>query len=504
MQKFLGIDNIVEVKSLKVSDKFSLDRLNTLAISEFDSSNPQDILKYYKNAKIVFQNFGSSKVDEFAKIYFGFTSKSLTTPDTLAIFTWNKDDVGAFLRGDECPDISILKTLNGKAKISIDGVSKDFELDLTGENIVSYDNVASAIQTALRSAGDDGFNNATCIYSSVNNGFIIGSGTTGDQSSITAIKSPDAGTDISRSLGLSDGDKIQIINGRKGMPTLSDALEMIKAINGNYYVITTINKFSNELQDLITFGEWLKNSKDRFLGIYLWDNPQLGVVGSNVTEKFLQFDGLYFDWKRAENQNAFSSAIISSLDLAKDGGYFNINFNEAPQFLEVAVSEQNAFDAMIENRVNAPYVFGEIGSYTTTYGQGLMMGSIRSANVYVSNSFLKIRMQFAISNLLMQNKTMPLRGGDSIALVLASLSPIFNQAVNNNLIAVDALTTGEKNIIVQNFKNPDDAITGIEKNGWYFEFDSYDTKKQELCFNYAYIANAPANRFVIKTYILGV
>lgn len=504
MQKYLGIDNIVEVKSLRVSDKFSLNRLNTLAVIEFDPANPQEILTYYKNSKAVFERLGVGKAFDFAKTYFNFTSKSLTTPDTLAFFVWNKVDIGGFLRGVEAPDISILKTLNGKAKIAIDGVSKDFELDLTGENIVSYDNVASAIQTALRSESEGGFAGATCIYSPVNNGFIIGSGTTGESSSVEPLVSPDSGTDLSRYLGLGSDDPVLIIKGKKGLPTLVDALDEIKSINGNYYVITTINRFDNELQDLLTFGEWLKNSKDRFIGIYLWDNPQLGVVGSKVTDKFLQFDGLYFDWKRAENQNAFSSAIISSLELGKDGGYFNINFNEAPQFLEVAVSEQSEFEAMIENRVNAPYVFGEIGSYTTTYGQGLMMGSIRSANVYVNNSFLKFQMQFAISNLLTQNRILPLRGGESIALVLASLSPIFNQAVNNNLIAVDQLSNSEKNLIVQNFKNPSDAIVSIEKTGWCFEFDSFDIQKQELCFNYAYIANAPANRFVIKSYILGV
>lgn len=503
MQKFLGLHNIVEVNTLKSNDKFTISRLNALAIIKFDANNPQERLNYFYNDKSVLDQVGISNFYEFSKIYFGFTSKSLTKAEKLGLYVWNEANTNGYLRGVKAPDITQLKKVNGKAKISIDGVASDFSVDLTGENIVSYDNVAGAIQTGLRAVGQGGFSNATCIFSIVNNGFIIGSGSTGDSSSVSGLTSPDDGTDISNLLGLSADDNIQIINGKTGLPTLSDMLSDIESINGDYYVVTPAFIFADEANDLLTFGNWIKNCKDRYLGIYLWDNANLGIVGSNATLPYSSCDGLYIDWKRVSNQNAFSSAIIASMDLSKQGGLFNINFNEASDYLNQAVSKQGEFDGMNDNKANSFYVFGEIGQYVVSYGQGHILGSISNANTYINNSFLKFQIQFSISNLLMNTKFISLRGKGGSNLVQTSLTPIFNQAVDNGLIIIDSLSNSESNIIIGAFKNSEEAISAIESTGWFIEVESINPAKQEMTLAFAYICNEPTNRIVIKSYVLG-
>lgn len=504
MQRFLGIDNIVDVKSVGVGEKFSISRLNTLAIVNFDTNNPQPQLKYYTNAKDILVRYGTGTEALFAKTYFGFTSKSATTPELLGVYVWNKTDIGGFLLGAKSPSMEELKKLNGKFAISIDGEEKDIELDLTGEGIVSYDNVAGAIQTALRAGGDGGFSNATCIYSTIRNGFIIGSGTTGENSKVSGISSPTDGTDISDDLGLSTDDKIEFVEGKTGIATLEAMLDDLASINGNYYVITPLFKFEDENVSLKTFGSWLKAQKDRFLGIYLWDNKQLGISGSGATDPYLDFDGLYIDWKRTDAQNAFSSAIISSMELGKRGGYYNINFNTAEEYKAQAVSVQDEFDGMNSNRANGFYVFGELGQSTTAYGQGHIMGYTSSANVYINNSFLKIQMQFAVANLFTNSRVIPLRGNAGFSLVKSALSPVFKDGVDNGLILVDTLTPLEKNIVIQNFKDGEEAVTNLERSGWYLEVGDINTARKEITLNFAYIANMPANRVLIKNYILGV
>lgn len=503
MQRFLGIDNIVEVKSVGLGERFSISRLNALAILPFDKKNPQEVLRYYSSSKEILAEFGSSKEYDFSKIYFSFTSKSVTTPELLCFYSWNKEDIGGYLLGGRCPSIQALKKLNGKFAIEIDDEEKDIEVDLTNEGIISYDNVAGAIQTALRAGADGGFANATCIYSPIRNGFIIGSGTTGSESSVSAISSPSSGTDISDSLGLSSSDNVSFVRGRKSLD-FEGMLEDIASINGNYYVVTPLFTFEDEEQELKTFGQWLNNQNDRYLGIYLWDNKQLAVAGSGAVDPLITYDGLYLDYKRVENQNAFSSAIIASMDLGKEGGYFNINFNTADQYKEQAVSVQSEFDGMLANRVNSFYIFGELGQSTTAYGQGLMMGSTESANVYVNNSFLKFQMEFAIANLFTSSRAIPLRGIAGLSLVRTALTPIFRDAVQNGLIAVDALSAFEQNIVTQNFKDGEEAISSLERNGWYLEAGDINQAKKQIEMKYVYIANAPANRVLIKNYILGV
>lgn len=503
MQKFLSISNIVQVDTAVVSDKFSIDRLNTLGIVEFDTSNPQETIKYYTNQNEILADYGIGSKYDFAKVYFNFTSKAVTTPESLGLYTWNKTATSAYLKGARCPSIDQLKTLNGKFKISIDGDDQDVTVDLTGGGIVSYDNVASKIQEGLRAAGTGGFANATCIYSTITNGFILGSGTQGKSSSISTISSPSGGTDISDGLGLSDSDLTFIIDGKDALATLEEALNDISSINGNYYVVTPLFAFAGGETDIKTFGEWVKNSNYRYLAIYAWDNASLGVKGSGVTEALMAYNGLYIDYKKTSTQNAFSSAIISSMDLGNAGGYYNINFNLGDEYLEYAISNQAEFDGMVANKANSFSVFGEMGQYIVSYGQGAIMGDLPSANVYINHSWLKLQMQFAIANLFLAVGVVSLRGGSGVSLIRSQLSPIFKTAVSNNLIAIDSLTTTEKNVITQNFKNAEDAIATLESAGWYLELLSVNVAKQELTFNLAYISNAPANRVVVRTYIMG-
>lgn len=503
MQKFLSISNIAQVDSQVVSDKLSLERLNALGIVEFDTTNPQPTLKYYSTPSEVLSDYGVGTKYDFANVYFGFTSKATTSPETLGFYTWNKNATSAYLKGARCPSIDSLKTLNGAFKIGIDGDEQDVSVDLTGGGIVSYDNVASKIQEGLRAVGTGGFSNATCIYSTITNGFIIGTGSQGSSSSITTITSPSGGTDISDGFGLSDSDSYSIIEGKDALATLEEALNDISSINGNYYVVTPLFAFANGLSDIEVFGKWVNNSNYRYLAIYPWDNANLGVKGSDATASLVGYNGLYIDWKRTPTQNAFSSAVVASMDLGNKGGLYNINFIPADEYLSEAISEQSEFDGMVVNKANSFSVYGEMGQYIVSYGQGLIMGDLSSGNVYINHSYLKLQMQYAIANLMMSVGVVSLRGGSGVSLVKSQLSPIFSNAVNNGLVVVDELTTTEKNVITQNFKNAEDAISTLESAGWYLELISTNVAKQTITFNLAYLANVPANKVIVKTYILG-
>lgn len=109
MQRFLSIDNIVEVKSVGVGEKFTFSRLNALGILKFDVTNPQETIQYYTGSKEIFIRYGSGQVFNFAKIYFGFTSKAVTTPEVLGIYTWNQEPIAGYLLGARSPSIESLK-----------------------------------------------------------------------------------------------------------------------------------------------------------------------------------------------------------------------------------------------------------------------------------------------------------------------------------------------------------------------------------------------------------
>lgn len=496
MRKFLSIDNIVDVTSRAVASKDSSIRLNTLILSKFDENNPAPLFQEFANHSEVFAVYGNGALYEFSKTHFGFISKSSTSPNLLSVFTWSKADTSAYLVGGESELIAKLKTLNGQITIEVDGTKSTGTLDLTSAEITDYSQVAEKIATAINADRRRSVV-VSCSYSVQKKGFILKTTSAGVTSSISAL-----GGDLAKPLGL-DADSARIIAGSKGLADLASVLNEIEAINGDYFVVTPNFKFENELDDLIVFGEWLNASKGRYLGIYSWDNKQLGVRNSGAVDKLLGFSGLYIDWERVPNQNAFSSALISSMDLNKSGGVVNINFNNAAQYLDKAVSIQSEFDGMNSNRANAPYVFGTLGKFEVAYGQGQLMGDIPSANVYINNSFLKFKMQLAISQFFMSSGIVSARGQGGTSAISALLTPIFNDAVKNNLIVIDGMSETEKSVILQNFRDGAKAIENIEASGWSLEVGDVNLARREITLNYAYIANIPANRVIVRTYILG-
>lgn len=497
MRKFLSIDNIVDVTSRAVASKDSSIRLNTLILSKFDENNPAPLFQEFTNPSEVFAVYQNGDLYEFSKTHFGFISKSSTSPNLLSVFTWSKTDTSAYLIGGESELIAKLKTLNGQITIEVDGTKITGTLDLTGADVTDYSQVAEKIAAAINADRRRSAAVISCSYSVQKKGFVIKTTSAGVTSNISAL-----GGDLAKPLGL-DADSAKIIVGSKGFADLASVLNEINAINGDYFVVTPNFNFENELDDLIIFGEWVSASKGRYLGIYSWDNEQLGVKNSGAVDRILGFNGLYIDWERVPNQNAFSSALISSMDLNKSGGVVNINFNNAAQYLDKAVSIQNEFDGMNSNRANAPYVFGTLGKFEVSYGQGQLMGDIPSANVYINNSFLKFKMQLAISQFFMSSNIVSARGQGGTSAISALLTPIFNDAVNNGLIVIDKTSETEKSVILQNFIDGAKAIENIESSGWALEVGDVNLARREITLNYAYIANIPANRVIVRTYILG-
>lgn len=513
MKKFLPIDNIVSNTATSVKDAFSLNKLNTLLIVKANNQ-PHNELETFYNTNEILDKYGVGDVYEWASAFFGVTSKNATKPDLLSIYNWSKDDTPASLVGGRCSDISILKTLKGGFSIEIGSYKGSITLDLTSEGIVSYDNIANAIQVALNAvkieiSGSEStppeFLNATCNYSIINNGFIIKGGVKGVDSKISLATPPSTGTDISNQLSLSSTSKAFIVEGIAGLPTLQSLLENIKSINGNYYVITTNFKLDNELQDIVTFGKFTNDSNNDYLAIYNWDNSKLGISGSGAISQIEGFNGLYIDFKHSYTQNAISAGLISSMDLSAVNGNFNINFNTFSSFENESITNQAEFNGMVANKANAFYTIGVKGKSTTYYGQGLIMGSLTSfANIYICNSYLKFQKQIAVSNMFDSQALIPLRGGSTEGIVRGFLDAVYEKAVKSGII-VQGVTfnSSEKQTIISTFENSEDALKQLSNFGYYYVISKVDTTTATMYITDAYVANKATNKLIINTYILG-
>lgn len=513
MSNALPLDLIIDITSTGIKDAFTIGKLNTILIQNYDDNLPNPKFNQVFDLSTTQALFGSqSEVANFAGVYFGIISKSATKCDTLFIYNWSKENKPAILKGGVAPSLTALKALNGGFRITISGVSANFEVDFS--NVKSYAEAAQAMKTAINSiTTTPAFANASVSYNVVTQGFIISSGVSGEGENIGYLEpSKQQGvTQIYDKLGLTLAEGASSINGSAGVATFAEVLNEINTYNGNYYVITPNFEFEADALDenLKAFGTFLNTSNDRFLGVYSWNNPQIEVLNSGVTLPYEGFNGLLIDNKKQDYQNAMVCGLISAMDLTKPAGNYNIAFNDATQFQINAITEKVKYLAMVGNKANAPCKFGILGQDDSVYMDGTILGSkTDSVNVYICNSFLKFNQQIALYNMLKSQKLIGLRDKNAIAIIRSYLDEVFRNAVNANIIATGStLTTTEQNTIITNFqalvKNVNDAINQIQENGYYYAISGINAVTKELSITEAYMANAPVKKIVINTYILG-
>ena len=500
----LPLDLFIEVNSTGVKDTFTIGKLPTLLITKARADLPMPQFSQFTNLSAIKNAFKAGSVVDFATEYFGFVSKNATKADYLSVFSLNDSDLPAMLKGAKCAEVGVLKTLNGKVKVTIDGESHDVAFDLTGATSLS--DIANTMQIAITGANGAGagFTSAEVEYNSLTQGFVVKSGTKGNTSTISYFSKADDGEDIHGKLGLSKGEGAEILAGQTAL-SLADALNIIEQNNGNYYLITFDYEFDNIARDLAVFGKWVNASAGRFAGLYS-DGKLLNETLTDIHAN----DGLILDLKLAENQNGVVSAYISSLDLSKANSNVNIAFNDASQFASNAITDRTIYEKMTTQKLNAPSKFGILGQDDTIYMDGTICGTLtNSINVYVCNSFIKMNEQIQLYNMLKSSKIIGLRDAQSRNAINGYITEVFENAVSARMIAVGAeLTTTEKSVLAQTFGgiegvDMNDVFNQIEKYGYYFKPTDMNVVKKELTITQAYIANTPLKKLVVANYILG-
>lgn len=513
IQSGISIDNIINVLSSSVRDVFTPGRMNTILIEKYNDNLPNEKFIQISNLSQSQLIFGfEAPVTKFSEIFFATVSKIATIPQKLTIYNWNEDDKPAVLKGGKVGSLDELKALNGKFKITLGLVSVDIELNLTGAT--SLTDCATKLQTAIQGAtGQDSntnFTNASVTFSSVTGGFIIKGGDAGDGQKIDYLQAPGDGIDIHSSLGLTLNEGATIIEGLAGVGAFNQVLSEINLKNGDYFVITPNFKFDNVDTDLVDFGIFLKNSNDKYMGVYAYDNTLIETPNSKVLDKYFAYDGLYIDNKKQDYQNAYVCGLISSLDFTATGGNFNLAFNDAGILSENPIKDDIKYQAMLENRANAPVSITQRGQYDITYLDGTIMGEkTNSANVYIANAFLSENLKISLYNML-RSQTLISRDQMSRTIILATLDNVFTSAVASRIIATGVeLSQTEKSFIATNFQNLDDSvetiIQKIEDNGYYFAIQDFSIENEKLVCNIisAYYANRPVNQIVVRNFILG-
>lgn len=499
----IPLDFFFDVTSTGVRDVFSLNQLPTILVVKNNANLPQREFEEVLSPTQAKNQFGfDSYIGGFSDVYFGVTSKKATKPERLWIYSWAENGSPESIKGAEVTN-SIFG-LSGDFGISLNGTVKNFTVDFAG--LTSFTAIANALQTEINTDTEPALATATVKYSVYTKGFVL---TLGALTEFNVEIVEGTANDIHYKLGLTYDEGAIFIQDQPSR-SFEEMLSRIETNNGNYYAITTgfdlVIDEGNDIDQIKDFGEFINASNDRFIGVYAWSNKQFFVLGSKLTEKYLGYNGLMFDTKQDKYTHAFLCGLISAMNLSLVAGNYNIAWNDASIFNQVAIDDKAKAEAMYQNKGNAPLYTGILGQTDTIYMNGSVMGNkTNSSNIYICNSYLKFAIQIALYNMSKSQDIISLRGTRGFGFISSYLDEVFNRAVEANIIVTGAeLTTTEKNVIISNFpKNAEKALTQIQKEGYYYEINRIDTVTRRMYITQAYMGNMPVDKIIINNYILG-
>ena len=343
-------------------------------------------------------------------------------------------------------------------------------------------------------------NIGSCEYSTLTNGFIIQGAVASASQTISF-----ATGDMASVLKLSETDGGYVTSGSNG-ENLAEMLNHIGLINGDYVSIASINNI--DTADYETIASWVNTSGGRYAFIVLSDDARLKSTNQIVYESLFGNDGFILIYGSNVNMLAFMQAAIASIDFSVPNGMTNFNFIETPEFLDDSIGTSEELDGINANRANCCYIMGGYGQSQPLFGEGKIFGTnFNNIANYISNSWIKAKMEIAGANLMISQGFIALRGGKGKSLILASMQEVIALAKLSDIIVTvgtDGLLAAEKAKIISATGNAN-AVNLIESNGYYINvlpLTSDDIAKEQMRIQFIYTKNVPTNRLVIQAFVI--
>lgn len=497
--KGIKLDSLIKVESTPIEREGKLGKLSTLLITKRSDfvvvPKWVQITNYHEAVEL----FHHGSVSDFARNYFSTLNKSKDSPDVLHILTYAHDKaVPPTLIGGATPSLEQLKKINGKVKIRIDSTEKEITLNFANKN--THTEIATEFANALKlnNGAVNGFKDATATWSSIYNSFVIQAGT--GASSISFVYSS-SGTDASLQTGLTADAGARIVEGYSKIDNLPALLKTISDRNDSYFFVTLDYELDNYPNDLTTIAEWVHNSNNNYCFIYSTTRTEITSQPTD-TSRFHGYNGLVIDYlSNYRKQNGKTAGLCSSIDFSKTNGNINIAYSSVPEFQPYSIKEEAAYDIITninKNRSNTYVTARRVTEGYTWYMQGNIMGTDTNyLNVYIASFVVKTKLQMDITGWLTHSKFPS--ANDSTALEMI-MSNTMRELRSVNLIStIDKLDPSERaQIDSLSFHSLETVEKALYTDGFYVEYDSFDTAAQCLKVKIVYVANAPVRKVCIK------
>lgn len=405
--------------------------------------------------------FGTDSVEYLrAQFYFGFISKNITSADKISFARWADEDTAPQIFG-----APITTTLSQFQAISTGAFSMTLG---TVTNVVSginfsaassLANVASIIQTAIRTKTGTQWTGATVVYNAVSGGFDFVGGDTSVAAIIT-VQAPGTGVDISNLIGWITG---AIWSNGVQEESITDTLTNSAQSSNNFGSFLFMPTLTQD--EIVETATW----NDTQNVLYQYMVPVTLSTYAAISAAILGFGGcamtLLNALAPAEYPEMLPMAVLAATDYDQPNSVVNYMYQIAA--LTPSVSDDATANLLDAARVNYYGVTQDAGQDVSFYQRGFLTGGLTDPldmNTYANEQWLKDAIGASLMNLLLVLGKIS-ANNQGRAQVISNITNNVQLAKTNGTISVDKPLTTNQILYITQITNDTRAWRSVQSDG---------------------------------------
>ena len=458
---------------------------------------PMGKVMAFTDATKVGAHFGvNSKEYALANKYFGFISKSYTSPKKLTFSRYTTSAVGAqIISGERISEgVDGFKlitdgTLTITYKDPNQGIMTGTTTAINLSKASTLSDVATTIETAVKAIqigapSNKPFEAATVEYSSIGNlsqRFVLS--LPAGMGSFSAVSSN--GGALAGLLGWDLASNVLLSDGNAGTNSLSEECERIMNANDSCYTFAFVETLT--IDQYKEVAEWNEDRNSDFMFIVpvgsINDAITWGGTGdfkgtlSPYDGTWIQFDNLN------ENQYYQPMAATACMDLELDHSLINYEFQKFPDDTAVVDDDKN-YEQLTSARVN---FLVETGKNLKFLSGNACQGATSSATVYVGSIWLKDRIITKVMEAFLLNDAIYENASDSSKIAMVC-NNIWELGTKNGVIQLGKILSDGEKAAIEALTGDNKAYLTIESQGFIFNYSiKTDSATGKKYFNYRLI-----------------
>lgn len=373
-----------------------------------NSTLPPGIVIQFGNATAVGAYFGQQSEEYFrALAYFSFISKSVLSPQLISYCRWVNTPIAPMVVGD-----AVAKNLTALAAVTAgtltvnDGATPIAITALNLSTATTLTQVATLLQTALRTTSDSQLLTATVTYNTNTNQFVITGSTTGAGSlSVTATG---LSTDVSQLLGLATGGTVLVAGQAADVPATAIAKSAAISTNfGTFAYCTPASPLQNT--DIANIASWNNGQNNMYMYTVATPLSNLATLYALVSG----YSGCALSVISTTQPNDYveqsPAEILAATNYANPNATQNFMFYQFPN-RNIVVTDDNTANTCDASRGNYIGATQSAGSVLAFYQRGILCGGSSAAvdmNTYANEMWLKSAISAQILSLLLNVPIVP-------------------------------------------------------------------------------------------------